>query len=156
MSRQLRIGGACLNQTPLDWMGNLSNILDSIRKARQQKIDILCLPELCLTGYGCEDWFLSDWIPQKAFQLLSDIVPATQDIAVTIGLPIHLDSKVYNTIAVIANKEVLGFYAKHNLFRTEKESRVDVFAPFVFELRLSPLDTSKRIFEAPQPMPLVS
>ena len=57
MSTTTKLAGACLNQTPLDWDNNLSNITNAINEARQKKIDILCLPELCITGYGCEDLF---------------------------------------------------------------------------------------------------
>ncbi|MFO1003423.1 MAG: hypothetical protein U0936_24085 [Planctomycetaceae bacterium] len=27
--------------------------------ARQHQVHVLCLPELCITGYGCEDMFLA-------------------------------------------------------------------------------------------------
>jgi len=53
--RALTIGGAALNQTPIDWVNNVDNILLAVDMARKQGIDVLCLPELCITGYGCED-----------------------------------------------------------------------------------------------------
>ncbi|MEO1255319.1 MAG: nitrilase-related carbon-nitrogen hydrolase, partial [Bacteroidota bacterium] len=55
MSRNLKIAGACLNQTPIDWKNNLQNISNAIADAKSQRVDLLCLPELCITGYGCED-----------------------------------------------------------------------------------------------------
>ncbi len=115
MNRRVRIGGACLNQIPLDWEGNIRNIVNAIEEARAKKINILCLPELCLTGYGCEDVFLSTWLPEKAFNKLSEIIPHTKDISVTIGLPVKHKDKTYNCIAIIENRLILGFYAKHNL-----------------------------------------
>ncbi len=55
----IRVGAGVLNQTPLDWDGNRSRILEAIEEARSQAVSILCLPELCITGYGCEDAFHS-------------------------------------------------------------------------------------------------
>lgn len=69
MSQVVRIGGATVNQTPLDWARNTGNIISAIQQARQEKVSILCFPELCLTGYGCEDLFLSDWLSEQAWQL---------------------------------------------------------------------------------------
>ncbi len=115
MSRKLKIGGACVNQTPIDWKGNLANIKAAIDQAKEEKVDILCLPELCITGYGCEDLFLSDWLPSKALEKLEEIIPWTDKIAVTVGLPIHLDDAIYNTTCFISDLEIKGFYAKQKL-----------------------------------------
>ena len=51
----IRVASAVLNQTPLDWEGNKTRILAAVEAARAEKASILCLPELCITGYGCED-----------------------------------------------------------------------------------------------------
>lgn len=115
MARKIRIGGACLNQTPLDWQGNYENILSAIKSARDADVQLLCLPELCVTGYGCEDWFLSDWVPEKALDQVRKIIPHTDQITITVGLPIRKGNLVYNCIAIISDGELMGFYAKHNL-----------------------------------------
>ncbi|MEQ9404516.1 MAG: NAD(+) synthase [Cyclobacteriaceae bacterium] len=115
MSLKLNVGGACLNQTPIDWQGNLNNIRDAIDAAKKQSTDILCLPELCITGYGCEDLFLSEWLPEKALEKLLEIAQWTEGIAISAGLPVRLKDKVYNTTCFIHNKAILGFYAKQKL-----------------------------------------
>ena len=51
----LRVAAAVLNQTPLDWRHNLANVQACLAEARAAGVSVLCLPELCLTGYGCED-----------------------------------------------------------------------------------------------------
>ena len=53
----IKVAAAVLNQTPMDWSGNTANILASIEDARREHVSVLCLPELCITGYGCEDAF---------------------------------------------------------------------------------------------------
>jgi NAD+ synthase (glutamine-hydrolysing) len=111
----VKIGGATLNQIPFDWKNNTQNIIDAIRAARQQKIEILCLPELCITGYGCEDTFLSEWLSGEALVQLQVIVPECEEITVAVGLPVRIDKTTYNGAAVISNKKILGITLKQNL-----------------------------------------
>ena len=115
MSPKLKIAGACLNQTPIDWENNLNNIAHAIQEAKDQGIDILCLPELCISGYGCEDLFLSEWLPEKALDKLKKIIDSASDIAVSVGLPIRYNQQIYNSTAFIADKRILGIYAKQKL-----------------------------------------
>lgn len=111
----IKAGGAALNQTPLHWENNLENIRQAISMAKTSGLQILCLPELCLTGYGCEDLFLSDWVPEKALGLLTEILPQTKNIAVTVGLPIRLKGLTYNCVAVLEDEKILGISAKQFL-----------------------------------------
>jgi len=113
--RKVRIGGAALNQTPFDWDNNLENIIAAIKEAKSQKIDVLCLPELCVTGYGCEDLFLSDWLWQEAFDQLLKIKDICTDIFVAAGLPITYDDKLYNCACLISEGEIKGFVPKQLL-----------------------------------------
>lgn len=115
MSQKLKLAGACLNQTPIDWENNIGNITNAINDAKKEGVDILCLPELCITGYGCEDLFLSQWLPETALEKLQDIVPHTKEIAVCVGLPIRIKGKNYNTTAFIADGEIKSIYAKQKL-----------------------------------------
>ncbi|MCP4520816.1 MAG: NAD(+) synthase [Cytophagales bacterium] len=115
MDSKLIIGASTLNQTPLNWENNTQNILESIQQAQQQNIDILCLPELAITGYGCEDLFLSNWLYETAWEELEKIIPHTKDIAVIIGLPILHKQVRYNCACIVQNQEILGFYAKNHL-----------------------------------------
>lgn len=109
---KLKIAGATVNQMPLDWQGNFSRITEAISQAKNQGADLVCFPELALTGYGSEDLFLTYWYPKKALDQLQKLLPFCRDIVVAVGLPIRLEDKVYNTVAVIENAEVKGFVAK--------------------------------------------
>ena len=114
---KLRLGGAALNQHPLDWNNNLSNIKEALRQARQARVDILCLPELCITGYGCEDIFLGDWIYEKSLECLEEIIPECHGIMVAIGLPIKFAGINYNATCIVHDEKILGLYVKQNLAR---------------------------------------
>lgn len=108
----LNIAGATLNQTPLDWKGNFERIILAIQQAREAKVELLCFPELTLTGYGAEDLFLSPWFAEKALLQLEQLLPHSKDITLAVGLPIRLEGKVYNTMAILENGAVKGIVAK--------------------------------------------
>ncbi len=113
--KRLRLGAAVLNQTPLDWDGNISRILNAVQQARHREVNVLCLPELCITGYGCEDMFLSPHVWRTAWQMLRLIVPETTGLLVTLGLPLYVANGVYNSACVVADGRIVGFVPKQNL-----------------------------------------
>ncbi len=108
----IKIAGATVNQTPLDWKGNLDRIILAVQEAQSQQVEILCFPELAITGYGSEDLFLSYWYPKKALVQLAKLIPYCTNITVAVGLPVRIQDKVYNTVAVIENGVLKGFVAK--------------------------------------------
>jgi NAD+ synthase (glutamine-hydrolysing) len=112
---KIKVAGATVNQIPIHWENNLKNIRYAISEAKDQGVKILCLPELCLTGYGCEDLFLSDWIAKKAISYLPEITSLSNGIAATMGLPVRFDGKTYNCVAVLKDGEILGITAKQFL-----------------------------------------
>ena len=111
----IRLGGSALNQTPLDWDGNRDRTLAAIAAARTAGVSILCLPELCVSGYGCEDAFLSPGVQRMAWRTLSEIVPHTAGIAVALGLPVRFESGVYDAAAFIADGRLAGLVCKQHL-----------------------------------------
>lgn len=112
---RIKIAGASLNQVPLDWENNISHISAAIGEARRQGVQLLCLPELCITGYGCEDAFLSDWVSVTAWDKLMVIAPLCTDMIVCVGLPLRILGKTYNGACVIENGKILGISLKQNL-----------------------------------------
>lgn len=108
----LKIAGATLNQTPLDWKGNFDRIVQAIQEAKKQGVELLCFPELTLTGYGAEDLFLNPWFAEKAKLQLEQLLPHSKDITLAVGLPFRLEEKVYNTMAILENGAVKGIVAK--------------------------------------------
>jgi NAD+ synthase (glutamine-hydrolysing) len=111
----VKVAVAALNQTPLDWKRNRTNIARAIEAARRENVGILCLPELCITGYGCEDAFLSPGTRRTALEVLRELLPETRGIVVTLGLPLEHSRSVFNTNALVADGRVLGFAAKRAL-----------------------------------------
>src|SRR4051794_34312546 len=104
----LKIAGAALNQSPIDWENNKTNIIEAIENARREEIQLLCLPELSICGYGCEDLFLSKWVPEKCILLLLELKEYCKDITVSFGLPIWHNDKLYNCACLVKDTEILG------------------------------------------------
>ena len=111
----IRIASSNLNQTPLDWNRNLKNIKKSIELAKKNKVEILCLPELSITGYGCQDLFYHQWFIEKSYEILDEIIEYTESITLIIGNPVIHKEKLYNGCCIIKDKNILGFFTKSNL-----------------------------------------
>ena len=111
----IRVAGCALNQTPLDWDGNRDRIIAAIAAARDAGASVLCLPELCITGYGCDDAFQSPGVQRTALEILGEIAPATRGIIAAIGLPVRFESGLYDAAAVVVDGSVAGIVCKQNL-----------------------------------------
>lgn len=111
----LKVGGAALNQTPMDWDGNRERILAAIREAQSQNVSVLCLPELCISGYGCEDMFYAANVLEESLESLFTILPHTTGIAVCVGLPLMFRNRTFNAAALLVNGQIAGFVAKQYL-----------------------------------------
>lgn len=113
--RLAKVAAAVLNQMPLDWDGNRANILAAIESARTQNVSLLCLPELCITGYGCEDAVLSADVCRRALTELHEVAKHTSGIAVSAGLPLIHRKGLLNVNAMICDGVIAGFVAKRHL-----------------------------------------
>lgn len=113
--KYIKVGAASLNQTPLDWADNQKNIIAAIEAARADKVKILCLPELCISGYGCEDAFLAPGTLAQSRRVLSELVKQTEAIIVSVGLPLLYENRLYNTVCLLVNGKIAGFVAKRFL-----------------------------------------
>ncbi len=113
--QRLHVGAAVLNQTPLDWRGNVRRITEVIAEARRRGIALVCLPELCITGYGCEDAFHAPYVLRQAVDCLLELARHTEGLIASFGLPVAYHGAVYDCAALVANGQILGLVAKQNL-----------------------------------------
>lgn len=111
----VKVAAASLNQTPLDWDNNRRNILSALTAAREQGVGILCLPELCITGYGCEDAFLSPNTHRVSLEILEELLPATRGLVTSFGFPLLYNKSLFNVCALVADGRPLGLVAKRAL-----------------------------------------
>lgn len=96
---------------------NALSIIKSMKEAMNKKAKIIVFPELCLTGYTCNDLFFQGKLLEGALQGLKQIKKETQgnDAVVFVGLPLEWEGNLYNVAAVLQNGRILGVVPKKNL-----------------------------------------
>lgn len=115
--RNLLVAPVALNQIPGAYRSNRQNILDGLRQAANLDVEVVLFPELCITGYGCEDRFFSSGLLKRASASLRLIEqdPSAKERVVFVGLPIRFRNSIWNCTAEIVNGEVVGFRPKQHL-----------------------------------------
>jgi NAD+ synthase (glutamine-hydrolysing) len=113
--RLIKVAVACVNQTPFAWDENFAHCQVAIERARAEGATVLCLPELAITGYACEDTFFMDGLQDTAFAQLEALAPLTRGMVVAIGLPVFHEKALYNAAALLADGAIVGFAAKQFL-----------------------------------------
>ncbi|HWU86977.1 MAG TPA: nitrilase-related carbon-nitrogen hydrolase [Kofleriaceae bacterium] len=108
----IKVAVACVNQTPLAWDENFAHLEQAIERARDEGATVLCLPELAITGYGCEDAFFMDGLQDLAFAQLEALAALTRGMVVAVGLPVYHEKALYNAAALLADGAIVGFAAK--------------------------------------------
>ena len=96
---------------------NVNEIIKLIYDASENGAKVIVFPELCITGYTCQDLFLQGKLLDKALEGLDRIIDATNgiDALVFVGTPLEVDGKLYNTAAAIFAGHILAFIPKKNL-----------------------------------------
>ena len=111
----INVAVACLNQTPLAWDENFAHIQTALENARSQNVTLVCLPEMAITGYGCEDAFFTDGLHRQAFEQLEQIAALTAGMVVAVGLPVYHERALYNAAALLVDGVIVGFVGKQFL-----------------------------------------
>ena len=96
---------------------NTNSIIKQIKKADEVSANLLVLPELCLSGYTCQDLFLNDTLINNCISSLAQICEFTNNKfpVVVLGLPVNYKNGLYNCAAVIHNGKILGIVPKSNI-----------------------------------------
>lgn len=98
---------------------NYRKIISAIEEAKKNHSDILVTSELALTGYPPLDLLLCTGFIEAVEDYLKKIIPTTKGICLLLGLVRKNESKkeksLYNSIAVIQDGHLIGFYDKQLL-----------------------------------------
>ena len=100
--------------TVADTSSNAGRITERISEADRSGVNLLVLPELCLTGYTCGDLFLSDALLDSVEPSLEKICADTAGAypVTVLGLPFRYLGKLFNCAAVIHSGRILGLVPK--------------------------------------------
>ncbi len=113
----LKVAACDLRVKVADVFYNTQQIKEAITEADEKSVNVLVLPELCVTGYTCADLFFSEKLLTSAKKALLDIVRFTEGkyCVVIVSLPLAVRGKLYNCAAVVCNGCILGVVPKKNL-----------------------------------------
>lgn len=109
---QFRIGLAQINSTVGDLDGNSRKIIDYIRIARDQGIDLIAFPELALIGYPPEDLLLKPSFLAEAKSHLEKIIENSSGIAAVVGCVERIDTAIFNGAAIFSDGNLINIYHK--------------------------------------------
>ena len=100
---------------------NVDKIISQLEKCREEGVKVAVFPELCITGYTCQDLFFQNALLDKAMKCVVKIAKTTadSDMLVAVGVPVRANGKLYNCAAVIQDGEVRAFVPKTHLMRQD-------------------------------------
>ena len=110
----VRVGAVVPKLKIADTEFNCNEIIKQIEITSNNKIQIVVFPELCVTGYTCQDLFEQDTLLEEAEKALNKILDYTNnlDIICIIGMPIKAENQLFNTAVVIQKGKILGIVPK--------------------------------------------
>ncbi len=95
---------------------NTRIIIETIRKARTQNIDLVVFPELTLTGYPPKDLVEKKWFVEKNVHQLEAITPETEGIGAIVGYLAPNQTAegkgTFNSAALLCDKSISSVHHK--------------------------------------------
>ena len=102
---------AQINPIVGDLHGNAEIIVGRIAEARDKGADVVCFPELALTGYPPEDLVLKPGFVRDNLKQLESVIAATEGISAVVGF-VDDDGEIFNAAAYIHDRELKAVYHK--------------------------------------------
>jgi predicted amidohydrolase len=114
----VKVSVCTLNQWAMDFTGNESRIISSIEKAKDEGGKIILLPELCTSGYSCQDHFYENDTYVLSMDAIKNICYhplLSKDVIIVIGSPVLHKGVRYNTMIFISNNKIILIRPKISL-----------------------------------------
>jgi len=112
MSDFARVAAVSLRVHLGDVEKNKQEILGKMAALEAQGVQAAVFPELCITGYTLGDLLLHETVQKSAYEAMLEIAKRTRGMAVIVGLPVSIRSRLFNCAAVLQNGEVKGIVPK--------------------------------------------
>ena len=93
---------------------NCQEIAKIMNETQKECAYVTLFPELCVTGYSCQDLFLTDTLLKGAEEGLSYILEKTKKLETigVLGMPVLSGDRLYNCAVVIQKGKILGIVPK--------------------------------------------
>lgn len=113
--RLVKIGVAGVSVVVGDFAGNARRLTAVIEASRDQGVHLLVTPELAISGYSLKDRVWWPDIRRRSWDTLLRIAESTENISVWLGLPVDINSRIYNAVAFAHDGHVYGLILKKYL-----------------------------------------
>lgn len=113
----VRVAAAIPELRVADCAFNVSKMADLIRQGESEKAQVICFPELSITGYTCADLFFQQQLLADAEKALNELQLLTfsTTAVIIVGMPVRVQSQLFNTAVVLQGGHVLGVVPKTHL-----------------------------------------
>lgn len=93
---------------------NVQQIESLITQAEESGVEVMVLPELCITGYSCQDLFKEQILLDHAEDGVVKLLDYTRklNVIVIVGLPVIVNGLLYNCAVVLQGGQLLGIVPK--------------------------------------------
>ena len=93
---------------------NIQQIETLIAQAEDRGVEVMVFPELCVTGYSCQDLFKEQLLLDHAEDGIVKLLDFTRklNVIVIVGLPVVVNGLLYNCAAVLQGGSLLGIVPK--------------------------------------------
>jgi NAD+ synthase (glutamine-hydrolysing) len=115
MDKWLVMAGAPVFGAPGDIRKNRDAVLQRIFEAQKAGVQMLVLPELCLSGGSCGEMFRHKVLLDACGEALQAIAEAAGGLLCVLGLPLRSGGQVFNTLAIIKSGGIRAFVIKQRL-----------------------------------------
>ena len=116
----VRVAAAVPRMQVADTQFNTNEIIEQIHHAAEEQVEVVCFPELCVTGYTCADLFFQRQLQENALRAMEQICQETKGLPLIViaGAPLKVDNNLYNCAFVMTDGDVVGVVPKVNLPNT--------------------------------------
>lgn len=123
-----RFAAVCPKLKVADPMYNASVIVSAAKTAAEHGASVVVFPELCITGYTCNDLFHQDTLLNKSLDALKFIMDELKSddesflshspldtLVVAVGAPLRIMGRLYNCAVFIQNGNIVAITPKIHL-----------------------------------------
>lgn len=113
----IRVAAAIPELRVADCAFNVARMAELIRRGEEEKVQVICFPELSVTGYTCADLFFQQQLLADAAKALNELQLLTfsTTAVIIVGMPVRIQSQLFNTAVVLQGGHILGIVPKTHL-----------------------------------------
>lgn len=100
-----------------DCESNALQIISMIEDAEKKGVEIVCFPEMSVTGYNCEDLFAQSYLLQRAEEALQKIAESTKSFGIVsiVGAPVKVGYQLLNAAVVMCCGKIISIVPKTHM-----------------------------------------